>query len=443
MNVEIVTIGDELLLGFTIDTNSAFLARQLAALGVAVVRRTSCGDDRDSIRQTVSEALDRTGAVIVTGGLGPTADDMTKPAVAAVFGRDIVRDESVVQHLQARWLAMGRKAPIPESNFQQAMVPAGSELLPNAHGSAPGIFIQDDRGRWVAMLPGVPREMRSMFSDVLRPRIESRGGANQAVIRSATLRTTGVGESLLADRLGELGHDVNGMPLAFLPGVDGVDLRLTSRGLPAAEADAALSAAVQVLRGEIGQSVYGEGDADLAAVTLDACRADGLRVAVAESCTGGLLGARFTATPGASDVFHGGIIAYDNRVKRQLLGVVESDLVEHGAVSETVALQMAKGVRLRLGTEVGMAITGIAGPGGGTPEKPVGTVWIALDIAEGRPPQPRPDGRPDGRPPLVPMRQARVFQLIGDRDEIRRRAAQAALDMLRRTVAELPNLSAL
>ncbi|MGI8510013.1 MAG: competence/damage-inducible protein A [Gemmatimonadaceae bacterium] len=439
MNVEIVTIGDELLLGFTVDTNSAFLARQLAELGIAVARRTSCGDAPDSISRCVGEALDRTGGVIVTGGLGPTADDMTKPAIASLFGRDMVRNENVARHLEERWRSFGRTEPIPQSNFTQAMIPTGAEILPNPNGSAPGIFLEDATGRWAAMLPGVPREMRAMFTDALRPRLQGRVAADAPVIRSLTLRTTGIGESAIADKLGELGTGINGLSLAFLPGVEGVDLRLTSRSLPTAEAGAALAHAAQILRSELGQSIYGEGDADLASLALEVCRADGLRVAVAESCTGGLLGARFTAIPGASDVFHGGIIAYDNRVKRQILGVLEGDLAEHGAVSDVVALQMAKGIRLRLGTEVGVSITGVAGPGGGSPEKPVGTVWVAVDVAEGRPPQPRPDGRP----PLVPMNQARVFHLVGDRDEIRRRAAQSALDMLRRSVAELTILSAI
>lgn len=437
MNVEIVTIGDELLLGFTIDTNSVFLGRQLADLGLAVVRRTTCGDAPESISRSVGEALDRTPCVIVTGGLGPTADDMTKPAIASLFGRAMIRDETVARHLVERWRSFGRTEPIPQSNFTQAMIPEGAEILPNPHGSAPGIFLEDATGRWVAMLPGVPREMRAMFTDALRPRLQARVGADAHVIRSLTLRTTGIGESAIADRLGELGGGINGLSLAFLPGIEGVDLRLTSRGRAAADADRALTGAAQVLRDELGHAIYGEGDADLASIALDVCRTEGLRVAVAESCTGGLLGARFTAVPGASDVFHGGIIAYDNRVKRQILGVVEGDLAEHGAVSEVVALQMAKGIRLRLGTEVGISITGVAGPGGGSPEKPVGTVWIGLDIAEGRPPQ----ARPDGRPPLVPTSQARVFQLVGDRDEIRRRAAQSALDMLRRSVAEPTHFS--
>jgi competence/damage-inducible protein CinA-like protein len=433
LNVEIVTIGDELLLGFTVDTNSGFLGRELASLGVTVARHTTCGDDIDAIVQTLRGALDRAGAVITTGGLGPTADDMTVEAVARLFGRDMVRDDSIAHWLEERWLVFRRSGAMPESNYKQAMIPVGSEIIANPVGSAPGVLVTDEAGRWVATLPGVPREARAMFTESLRPRIAALSGGG-SVIRSATLRTVGVGESAIADRLGALGNGINGLSLAFLPGIAGVDLRLTSRGLSSAEADAALHDGCRVLRDELGDVVYGENGTSLASVVVDACREAAMRIAVAESCTGGMLGAHITDVPGASDVFHGGLIAYDNRVKRQLLGVVESDLVEHGAVSEPVALQMARGIRVRLGTEIGVSITGVAGPGGGTSEKPVGTVWIATDIAEGRPPIPRPEGYA----PITPSAKARLFHFVGNRDEIRYRAAQAALDMIRRTVMDLP-----
>lgn len=438
MNVEIVTIGDELLLGFTVDTNTSFLGRELASLGVTVARHTTCGDDIDVIVATLREALERTGAVITTGGLGPTADDMTVEAVAKLFGRTMLRDESIARWLEERWLTYRRKGPMPESNYKQAMIPDAAEIVVNPVGSAPGVLVTDERGRWVATLPGVPREARAMFTESLRPRIVSLAGSG-SVVRSATLRTIGVGESSIADKLGELGKGVNGMSLAFLPGVAGVDLRLTSRGLPSADADAALAEGSRVLREQLGDAVYAANDVSLAAVVLDICRAAAMRIAVAESCTGGMLGSQLTDVPGASDVFHGGLIAYDNRVKRQLLGVLDSDLSEHGAVSEPVALQMAKGIRVRLGTEIAVSITGIAGPGGGTPEKPVGTVWVAVDVSEGRP----PIDRPDGYPPITPYAKARVFHFAGNRDEIRYRAAQAALDMIRRTVLDLPKLPAI
>lgn len=438
MNVEIVTIGDELLLGFTIDTNSGFLGRELASLGVTVARHTTCGDDVGIIVETLREALNRTGAVITTGGLGPTADDMTVEAVAKLFDRELVRDDSIAQWLEQRWIAYARKGPMPVSNYKQAMIPRGAEIIANPVGSAPGVLVTDERGRWVATLPGVPREARAMFTDSLRPRIAALAGEG-TVVRSMTLHTIGVGESSIADKLGELGQGVNGLSLAFIPGIAGVDLRLTSRGRSSVDTDAALAEGARILRDSLGDVIYGEGSTNLASIVIDACRDSKLRIAVAESCTGGMLGEHITAVAGASDVFHGGLIAYDNRVKRQLLGVLDSDLAEQGAVSEPVALQMAKGVRLRLGTEIGVSITGIAGPGGGTPEKPVGTVWIAVDVSEGRPPIPRPDGEP----PITPYAKARVFHFIGNRDEIRYRAAQAALDMIRRTVRDLPKTSAI
>jgi nicotinamide-nucleotide amidase len=238
---------------------------------------------------------------------------------------------------------------------------------------------------------------------------------------------------MLAETLGDLGHGFGGVELAYLPNQDGVDLRLTSRDRPQREATHVLQSAADVLYDRLDDVVYGEDGADLASVVIDMCRTGNVRLAVAESCTGGLLGARITRIPGASDIFHGGFIAYDNRVKRQLLGVLDSDLAEHGAVSEPVALQMAKGARVRLGTEIGIGITGIAGPHGAMPGKPVGTVWIAIDVAEGRPPIPRPAGFP----PIAPFRQARLFRFVGQRDEIRHRSAQAALDLIRRSIADL------
>ena len=429
MNVAVITIGDELLLGFTIDTNAAFLSRHLSTLGIAVTRRVTCGDSPDDIVAAVREALDRTGAVITTGGLGPTSDDRTKATIAELFGRRMIVDTNVEAQITELWRTRGRGTP-PEAVYQQALVPEGATVLQNHHGTAPGLWLEDDRGRWVAMLPGVPREMRGLYRDALEPLLRDRVGDNHNVVRSKTIRTVGVAESILAEQLGEHASGIGDLSLAYLPNPDGVDLRLTARGMTPEAADRALHDAAAIVRSHIGDVTYGEDDTDLAAVVLDLCRREHLRLAVAESCTGGLLGARITAIPGASDVFHGGLIAYDNRVKRQLLGVLDSDLAEQGAVSEPVALQMAKGIRIRLGTEIGVAITGIAGPDGGTPEKPVGTVWIALDVAEGRPPIPRPEGRP----PIPPFQRARLFRLIGDRGEIRHRAAQAALEFVRQAV---------
>jgi nicotinamide-nucleotide amidase len=410
--VEILTIGDELLLGFTLDTTGAYLARKLAEVGIRGARRTSVGDEPEGIRRAVEEALERTGAVITTGGLGPTADDRSKAAVADVFGRAMVIDEAHVAWMKERWRArFGRE--MPASNMAQAALPVGATKLTNRHGSAPGVFIEDDRKRWVAMLPGVPREMRGMTDDTLVPLLAARYPSRH-VVRSRTLRTTGVAESLLGDRIGSLPLG-EGVSLAYLPSPEGVDLRLTIAGHDPAEADRRLESAAATIGIVAGDCTYAEGDVDLAAVVLEKCRATHRTIAVAESCTGGLLGARLTAIAGSSDVVVGGVIAYADRVKRDELEVPESQLAAHGAVSEPVARAMASGVRRRFEASIGVGITGIAGPGGATPDKPVGTVWIALDCGGDV--------------------SARRFSLIGDRDEIRRRSAQAALEMIRRAVA--------
>jgi nicotinamide-nucleotide amidase len=418
--VELITIGDELLLGFTIDTNAAYISRVLAAKGIEIVRRTTVGDEADRIAAAVREALDRTGAVITTGGLGPTSDDLTKPSIAHIFGREMRLDESIAAQLEQRWRARFPTSVFPATNRTQAEIPEGAQVLTNRHGSAPGIWLEDDRGRWVAMMPGVPREMRGMLAEEVLPAIEARAGSAETVILSGTLRTTGIAESAIAELLGPhfLGDprtEAGSLPLAYLPGVNGVDLRVTAKGLPPDRANMLVADAILKLKSRVGAYAYGEDDADLAAVVLDRCRELKLTLAVAESCTGGMLGERLTNIPGSSDVFLGGVIAYHNDVKKDLLGVTANDLEKHGAVSEAVALQMAAGIRERTGADVGVSVTGIAGPGGGTPEKPVGLIWVAVHASEAK---------------------ARRFHVGGDRAEIRQRAAQAALEMVRRALSK-------
>ena len=413
MEIELLTIGDELLLGFTIDTNAAHIARALSALGLAVVRRGTVGDDAERIAAAVREALDRTGAVITTGGLGPTADDRTRETIAELFGRQLVRDDAILALVESRFKKLGM--PMPASNVSQAMIPEGARILPNRHGTAPGLWLEDDRGRWCAMLPGVPREMRGLLKEELIPILAARVGADPTVILSRTIRTTGIGESALAEQLGALARGVDGMPLAFLPGWAGTDLRLTSTARRAPSAETVLAAAAAKLRAPIARYVYGENETDLAAVVLQLCRERKLMLATAESCTGGLIGARLTAIPGSSDVFLGGVISYANEVKERELQVSAELLREHGAVSEPVVRAMVEGVCASFGAAAGIAITGIAGPDGGTPEKPVGTTWIAI--------------RANGETRSA----GRVF--LGDREEIRLRASQGAFDMVRRALS--------
>ena len=420
LRVELITIGDELLLGFTIDTNAAHIARTLAASGVEIIRRTTVGDEAEEIAQAVREALDRTGAVITTGGLGPTSDDLTKPAIAKIFGREMKLDEAFATKLEERWRARFPNSRFPATNRTQAEIPEGARILTNRHGTAPGIWLEDEKGRWVAMMPGVPREMRGMLAEELLPAIKSRVKGVESVVLSGTLRTTGIAESAIAELLGPdfLGGrdtELGALPLAYLPGVAGVDLRVTAKGLPRARAEKLVGEAIVKLKSRVEPYAYGEDDADLAAVVLEQCRALGYKLAVAESCTGGLLGERLTNISGSSAVFLGGVIAYHNDVKRNLLGVRAEDIEKYGAVSEQVALQMASGVREKLGADVGVSVTGIAGPGGGTPEKPVGLVWIAVHASGVK---------------------ARRFHVGGDRAEIRQRAAQAALEMVRRALSK-------
>jgi nicotinamide-nucleotide amidase len=407
MNIELVTIGTELLLGFTVDTNGAELARALSAAGVTVVRRTSVSDSREAIRDAVRDGLERTGAVITTGGLGPTRDDISKHAVAELFGAPLDFDEGVWSALVERFARIGR-VPV-ESNRSQAEVPRGATVLRNRWGTAPGLWIEGTSGL-VIMLPGVPGEMRKLLEHEVVPRLAGR--ADGRVIRSRVVRTTGIPESTLAERMGEIEREIAPLSLAYLPGLDGVDLRVSAWQLPPDEADARLAAAAGLLQERGAEYVYGEGEVDLAGLVLDAARRRGVRIATAESCTGGLVGARLTEIPGSSDVYVGGVVAYANELKMGVLGVDPALVAEHGAVSESVAMAMARGAVDRLGAAAAVSVTGIAGPGGGSDAKPVGTIWYGIAF----------EGRVDAHRSLLP----------GTRHDIRARAAQAALHLLLR-----------
>ena len=367
-------------------------------------------DRPKAIADAVAAALERTGFVLATGGLGPTRDDLTKKVVADLLGKSLRVDETLLKALETRFKRHGW-GKMPAINRNQAEVPEGATVLPNPRGSAPGLWIEDG-GRVVILLPGVPSEMRGLLVEEVLPRIVARLPGGARVVRSRTLRTTGVSESALAERVGPLEEALAPLSLAYLPSGEGVDLRLTAWSLPPEEADRLLAASGDRLRMELGDHCYGEGDTPLAAAVLDLLREQGKTLSVAESCTGGMIGARLTAIPGASTVFRGGIVSYDDAVKREQLGVPAEILEEHGAVSEEAVRAMAAGAARVLRTSCAVAVTGVAGPGGGTPEKPVGTVWLAA-LADGN---------------TTALK--RTFP--GSRDEIRGRSAQAALDLLRR-----------
>jgi nicotinamide-nucleotide amidase len=413
VKIDLVAIGTELLLGFVTDTNGGELARALAAAGIEVVQRTAVADRRDPVQRAVREALERSGFAITTGGLGPTRDDLTKTAVAELFNRRLILDEALLRSLEERFRRLGRW-PMPEINRSQALVPEGATVLPNPRGTAPGLWLEDERGRTVVMLPGVPHEMRGLLADEVLPRLAAHGwgGGPAATIRSRTLRTTGIAESSLAERIAEAEDQIAPLSLAYLPGPDGVDLRLTAWMIAPDEADRVLDHAVALLEPRLGAHYYGVDGTDLAAIVLSTLRERGYRLALAESCTGGLLGARITSVPGASATMIGAIVAYHDDVKHDRLGVPRATLEAHGAVSEPTVRAMVAGAARLFKTECAIAVTGIAGPTGGTTEKPVGTVWLAAQAGE----------------------QVRTVHRIlpGDRDEIRYRATQAGLDLLRR-----------
>ncbi|HSJ31070.1 MAG TPA: competence/damage-inducible protein A [Longimicrobiales bacterium] len=419
--VEILAVGDELLLGATVDTNAAWIAQRLAREGIRVARKTTVGDDDGAIGDALSAALRRTRVVLCTGGLGPTRDDLTRDAVARVYGRE--------QHIDEGWMAVLREryekrgVPMPAVNRVQAMLPDGATLLHNANGSAPGVALDDDALGLTILMPGVPSEMRGLMDTHVVPLLRNHLRVARP-IESRMLRTAGISESALAERIDDIAQDLAPLSLAFLPQVASVDLRITCAG-DVADAGQRLDRAVERLAERLAADVYARDDSDLATVVGRMLRAGGLKLALAESCTGGLVSKRMSDEPGASDFLLAAFVTYHNDAKRQFLGVRTETLAMHGAVSEQCAREMAEGARMAIGADVAVSVTGIAGPGGGSEEKPVGTVWYAVALEPG---VARRLGRAE---PII----ARSFIHSGGRSDVRDRAAQTALDMLRRALS--------
>ena len=412
----VVTVGNELLSGETTDGNGAWLGKRLASLGAPVSRRWVVGDDAEAIQTALSAALAVADLIIVTGGLGPTHDDVTRPAVADLLGLDLRSDPQIVEDLRNRFRARGFP-DLPVSNLSQAEVPHGARVLVNAHGSAPGLLMEHEE-RSLALLPGVPREMRGIFEEVLEDIIRDRFEARLVPLVHRSLYTTGIPESALGERVDEV---LEGLPeevdLAFLPGLRGVSIRISARAR-AERASGLLDEAQAILDPIVAPYRIGMEKGDLVEAVADVLMSKSHTLAVAESCTGGLVAKRITDLPGSSIYFRGGVIAYADRLKLDLLAVEDTVLVENGAVSEAVAAGMARGVAHLLDTDVGVGVTGIAGPGGGTPDKPVGTVCFAVAL-KGR------------------VRAShRVFS--GDREAVRERASQAALLLLYHMLTEEP-----
>jgi nicotinamide-nucleotide amidase len=412
MRIEIVTIGNEVLSGRTFDTNFVFLARALEEASVVVAYHSTVGDTAEGIGEALKLALTRADAVIMTGGLGPTPDDLTRKAVATALNRPLQLEENVLKHIRERGKRAGRK--LPASVETMALVPRGSEVWPNSVGAAPGILIEY-RKRPVILLPGPPQELETLATEHVIPWLRERSGMN---VQTFTLRTFGLFESQLHEKIGKLPDSWAGGTLAYLPSWFGVDLRVTVLGGNAALVGETAARAYKELVNKVRGVIYAEGTSTMEEAVSDLLVERGWRIAAAESCTGGLLTKRLTDVPGSSRYLDRSFVTYSNDAKVQLLSVSASDLAAHGAVSAPVAEQMARGARERSGVDVGVSITGIAGPDGGSDDKPVGTVFIAV---------------------ISPLGHAvRVHRFMGTRSTVRERSAQTALDMLRRHLAELP-----
>lgn len=379
MQAEIITIGDELLIGQVVDTNSAWLGSTLGDDGIKVIQITSVQDNAAQIVQAVNDALSRADIVLMTGGLGPTKDDITKKTLAEMFGMELVRNEQVYE-MVGKQLAL-RGIAFTELNQGQALVPDGCTVLPNRNGTAPGMWFERD-GKVLISMPGVPFEMKALVKDEVLPRLRKHFALDANVHR--TVITFGLAESILADTIASWEEALPPyLHLAYLPSALCIRLRLSAYEIDRQKAEQEIESQIEKLSKVIPHYIIGSEDDSLESVTGTLLKTRGETLATAESCTGGNIAHRFTAMPGASEYFKGGVVAYSNEVKMALLGVDPESLNRYGAVSQSVAEQMAEGVRRATGATYGISTTGIAGPTGGTPEKPVGTVWMAVATPNG------------------------------------------------------------
>ena len=373
MKAEILTIGDEVMRGEIVDTNKSFLADRLLGLDIETHFQTSVRDDPPAMIDAFKRAASRSQIALVSGGLGPTRDDLTTDALAEAFGLELILDEASLERIRSLFHAHGRE--MTENNVSQARFPEGAEILPNPLGTAPGFSIAQGMTRFFC-LPGVPNEMTRMMDEQVMPRIEAARGEGPAV-RARLLRTFGMGESTLDDELKDIAASGD-VSLGFRTSFPDNYLRPLARAATAEQAEATLDRICDTIKQRLGPLIYGEGEQTLEAVVGQMLAERGMTIAVAESCTGGLIATRITNNPGSSAYFAGGVVSYSNAAKSDLLGVPAAALEEHGAVSDPVVRAMAEGVRERFGVDIGIATTGISGPDGGTASKPVGLIHIAL-----------------------------------------------------------------
>lgn len=415
MKAEILSVGTELLLGQIVDTNAAYIASRLAELGIALYRKTTVGDNFARVSAAVQEALSRADIVIATGGLGPTEDDLTREAVADALRVGLLESPEVLAHLTRFFESRG--ARMTENNRRQALMPepGAGRLIPNPIGTAPGVLFEQGDKRVICM-PGVPREMERMMDSWVVPYLLGcrRGPDDAQVIKSKVVRTSGIGESSLEALIVDLAHGHDNPTVATYAGGGECQVRITARADSTARADALIESVLEPLHARLGRLVYGYDADTLEQVAGRLFDEAGLTLACAESCTGGLVSAMLTNVPGSSHYLDRSIVTYSNRAKVEQLGVKETTLAARGAVSRDTAVEMAAGVARVAGVDIGLSVTGVAGPGGGTDAKPVGTVHFALA---------------DTRRPSVTTARMRFG---GDRAAVRTRAAKFALDLARR-----------
>jgi nicotinamide-nucleotide amidase len=415
----IVAVGSELLTPSRIDTNSLYVTEQLNRLGIDVVAKAVVGDDRVGLAATVRTLLERTDLVVATGGLGPTDDDVTREAIAAALDRPLSEDPALTDALRRRFAARGLGVVMPEINRRQAMVPAGADTLENPHGSAPGLWIESG-DRVVVLLPGPPRELKPMLAALIDGRLRERSAGVPLLRR--VVRVTGRFESQVDERLAPLYRSwearAPAVAATILASPGTIELHLSSRAASVPDVEVALDAAVSEAVSALGDDAYSSDGSTLEQVVGDLLVARGLRVGVAESCTGGLVSSRLTDVPGSSRYVDLAVVTYADAAKIGMLDVPADLIATHGAVSEAVVSAMAHGVRLKARADIGVAVSGIAGPDGGVPGKPVGTVHVAAVTAT--------------------LARTRVFRFLGDRGLVKFQASQAALDMVRRLLLDRP-----
>ena len=414
LTAEVIAVGTELLLGQITDTNATHICQRLAEIGVDVHFRSTVGDNSERMTSVLRTALERADVVIVTGGLGPTGDDITREVIAELTDRPLEVVPEAEERLREFFAV--RHPGMPPSNLKQAMVPHGAQLLPNDHGTAPGLIVQHD-GSTIIAIPGPPHEMEAMLRDSVLPYLRQRRGGRAQITKSRVLRLVGIGESAAVQQIADLLDTQTDPTIAPLASPGEVRLRITTKAECDADADRKIAGVEEQIRARLAAYIFGADDQTLESVVGELLRQRRTTLAVAESCTGGLIASRITDVPGSSEYFVGGLAAYSNEIKTELLGISPGLLQAKGAVSEAVVLHMARSVRECLGADLGLATTGIAGPTGGTTDKPVGLVYIALA---------------DDHGPVCER-----HRMFGDRSQVKYRTSQAALDLLRRKLAAL------